>query len=252
VTVRLRPRLGLAVMALWGTAALAQDVQFPPPPPRPEMPRPEWAPPDRGPMNAGLPGAEMPGADPFQLLENSKQVQAELGLTPHQLSNLHLAAVHVQDRLVELSQPRPGESKDQMRAEIQHQLHETNMMIERELTAQQRNRFQQIMLQLQGPCMAIMDPEIARQIGISPDQGQTLAGACAKKSEQMRSAFKPPAPGEDFCAAIAANQGRIEQIKARADEAITAQLQPPQQVALNRMMGPKINLEPPIPPNCRH
>ncbi len=249
MTIRLWAILGLAVAAFSSVGALAQDVQFPDPPRRPEMPRPEWAPPNPGP--GGLPGAEMPGADPFQLLENSKQVQAELGLTPNQLRNLHLAAIHNQGTLEELSHRWAGESRDQVRAEIQDQRHSTQLMIERELTAKQRDRLQQIMLQLEGPCMAILDPKIARQLGVRPDQGQSLAAACAKKSEQMRKAFKPPARGEDFCAVMAENRDRIGPIRARADQDITALLQPPQQAALIRMMGPKIHLEPPIPPNCR-
>ena len=204
-----------------------------------------------GANRTGLPGAGMPGADPFQLLENSKQVQAELGLTPNQLRNLHLAAIHNQGNLEELSHRLEGESPDQMRAEIQDLRHTTQLMIERELTAKQRDRLQQIMLQLEGPCMAILDPEMARHLGIRPDQGQSLAAACQNKSEQMRRAFRPPARGEDFCSVMADNRDRIAPIRTRADQDITALLQPPQRAELVRMMGAKIDLAPPIPPNCR-
>ena len=121
VAIRLCACLSLLVGAFWSVASLAQGGPFPGPPSRPELPRPEWAAPNPGPSVAGLPGAGMPGADPFQLLENSKQVQVELGLTPHQLENIHLAAIHNQGRLEELSHRLGGESPEQMRAEIDDQ-----------------------------------------------------------------------------------------------------------------------------------
>jgi hypothetical protein len=240
----------LAAGICWSVTALAQGVQFRGPPQRPEMPRPENAPPVQGPFGAGLPGGQMPGADPFQLLLNSKQVQADLGLTPHQLNNLLLAAAHNRDKLVESAHRRPGETADQMGAEVQDQRQSINLMIQRELTAQQRSRLQEIMLQLEGPCMAILEPETARRLGVTPDQGRTIAGACNKKSEQMRMAFKPVRPGEDVCALAAENRERIGQIRARADQEIVAMLPAKQRTALTQMMGQKIILDPPVPPNC--
>lgn len=243
--------LAFLIAVCWSVVAVGQGAQFPPPPLLREMPRPEWAPPNLGPTKAGLPGAGMPGADPFALLENSNQIQTELGLTSKQLRNIHLAAVHNQGKLEELSHRLAGQSPEQMLEQIDEQRRETQAMIARELTAKQGDRLQQIMLQLEGPCMAIMDREIARHLGIRSDQGQLLAAACQNRSEQMRRAFKPPAPGDDFCAVAAENRGRVEQILLREDQGIAARLQPPQRAELTRMMGQKIELEPPIPPNCR-
>lgn len=241
--------LSLAAVVFASGNALGQDRSFPDPPPRPEMPRPEFEQPD--PSIAGAPGAAMPGADPFQLLENSPQVQADLGLTEGQLRNLHLAASNFRSKLQELSHPKPGESPDQARAAIQEHLQSTRLMIQRELNPKQLDRLQQIMLQLEGPCLAILDPKLGQQLGFSATQARTLNDACQHRSQEMRSAFHPPAPGQDFCASAASNRERIGAIRARADANITAMLQPQQQTALTQMMGPKINLEPPIPPNCR-
>ncbi len=249
MAIRLCAILGFAVMAFSSAGALAQGPRFPDPQSRPLMPRPEWEAP--GPMMAWVPGAAMPGADPFELLENSKEVQADLGLTPAQLRNLHLAALNFRNKLQELTRPRPGVPPDQVRAEIEQHILSTRGMIARELTPRQLDRLQQIMLQLEGPCLAALDPEVAGHLGLNSGQAHALSAACQRRAEEMRSAFRPPTPGEDFCAAMATNRDRISEIRARADQEITALLQPPQKAALQQLMGRKIHLEPPIPPNCR-
>src|SRR5579864_5153341 len=227
MAIRVWVWLSLAAVVFTSGNALGQDRAFPEPPRLPEMPRPDFQLP--GSSIAQVPGAGMPGADPFQLLENSREVQADLGLTQDQLKNLHLAALNFRNKLQELSRPRPGETPEQMHYAIQ----------------------QHILLQLEGPCLAVLDPQIGQKLGLSSGQSQELSGACQKRSEEMRSAFKPPAPGEDICAAAASNRDRIGAIRARADVNITALLRPAQQAALDQLMGRKIKLDPPIPPNCR-
>ncbi len=235
----------------WSVIALAEGLQLPPPPSRPEMPRPTWAPPNATrTISGGLPGSGIPNADPFQLLENSSSVQAELGLTPNQLRNIHQAAIHNQGKLEELSHGLAGESPEQVREEIEQQQRDTELMIARELNPKQRERLREIMLQLEGPCMAIFDREAARHLRVGPEQGQSLAAACQNRFEQTRKAFKQVAPGEDFCAVMAENRVRIEKIRLREDQEITARLLPEQQAELTRMIGTKIKLAPPMSPNC--
>src|SRR5258707_13466268 len=158
----LRAWLILASVVFMSGNALGQNQAFPEPPRRPEMPRPEFELP--GAAIAQVPGAAMPGADPFQLLENSKVIQNELGLTEGQLKNLHLAAIHFQDKLKELSSPRPGVTPEQARDEIQQHLRSIHLMIERELAPKQLDRLHQIMLQLEGPCLAVLDPQIEKML----------------------------------------------------------------------------------------
>jgi len=241
--------LSLAVVVFTSGNVLGQDRPFPEPPRLPEMPRPDFQMP--GASIAEAPGAGMPGADPFQLLENSREVQADLGLTKDQLRNLHLAALNFRNKLQELSHPRPGETPQEVHDAIQQHILTTRAMIARELTTSQLDRLQQIMLQLEGPCLAVLDPQIGQKLSLSSGQSQALSDACQKRSEEMRSAFKPPAPGEDFCASAASNRDRIGAIRAREDANITALLRPTQQTALDQLMGRKIKLDPPIPPNCR-
>jgi hypothetical protein len=194
-----------------------------------------------------MPGAAMPGADPLHLLLNSREVQAELGLTPHQLQNLNEVAIHNINKFEEM----PGGRADQKPTALQDERQTIKLMIQRDLNDKQRKRLDEIMLQIEGPCMVIMDTQIAQHLGVSPDQGSILFKACERKTEQMRNAFRPPARGEDPCAAMAENRARIGPIRARADDDITAMLQPQQRAELSRMMGQKIHFEPPIPPNCR-
>jgi len=192
------------------------------------MPRPEMAFPE--PSIAGATGPTMPGADPFQLLENSEEVQAELGLTQEQLRNLHLAAGNFRNKLADLSRPMPGETQAQVDAAVQDHLATMHMMMTRELSPRQIDRLQQILTQLEGPC-AILNPQIAKRLNVDAEQSHAISEVCQRRSQEMRSAFKPPAPGEGFCAAAAGNRDRIEPIRAHADATVTALLAPQQQAA---------------------
>ncbi len=213
------------------------------------MPRPEWQTP--GPMMSNAPGAQMPGADPFQLLENSKQVQDDLHLTPEQISHIALASRLFRTKLQELSYPRPGVSKEQAQADIARHVGETRGAIARELSPSQLSRLQQIMLQLEGPCMAVTDPEVGRQLGVAPEQARALNDACKDRATQMRQAFHPPTSRADFCEVMKSNRDRVQQIRMTADEHIAAILSPEQKKTFERMTGNKLALEPPMPPECQ-
>ena len=235
--------IAAVVIAHW---AIAQER--PAPSPRQMMPRPEFQSP--GPMMADSPGAQMPGADPFQLLENSTEVQNDLGLTKAQLARLHRASSNFRTRLQELSYPKPGVSQETTRLEIQTHIRDTRNMIARELTPAQLARLQQIMLQLEGPCLAIIDQPAGEQLKLTSRQTQALSTACEARSTQMRQAFEPQRPGGNFCAAMAANRDRMEKIRRRADEEILALLDPSQKAMFMRMSGRKLQLTPPMPPEC--
>src|SRR5260370_30949748 len=84
--------------------AVAQER--PAPPSREMMPRPEGQAP--GSMMSDVPGAQMPGADPYHLLENSSEVQKDLGLTKDQLARLNRASRNFRTRHQDLSYPKPG------------------------------------------------------------------------------------------------------------------------------------------------
>ena len=245
--VRYLALVGLSAAALVPLAAGGAERR-PDPPPREQMPRPEWETP--GPMLAEAPGAQMPGADPFHLLLNSPEVQNDLGLTRDQLDRLARAARNFRTKLQELSYPRPGMPKEQAQAEIQRHVMETRGMIARELNPEQLARLQQIMLQLEGPCLAVVDPQLGQQLSITQDQGRSIGEVCRARAAQMRQAFRPPSSTAELCAQMATNRDQIELIRARSDEQIMTLLSPQQKSMFVRMTGRKINLQPPRPPEC--
>jgi hypothetical protein len=213
------------------------------------MPRPEGDLP--GSLMPGAPGAQLPGADPFHLLMNSTEVQAELGLTKLQLAGLEKAARNFHTQLAALLAPRPGVSPEQAQADLQAHVESARGMVARELRPQQLARLHQIMLQLEGPCLAAIDPQARMQLRITPEQAARIDQACRARAMQMRDAFRPPGNGADFCAMIAANRERIEKVRSAADQRIAAILSPQQNAAFEHMVGKRISLEPPQPPQCR-
>ena len=237
------------IVACFACDSMRAAAQETAPPKREMMPRPEWQAP--GPVMSDAPGAQMPGADPFQLLENSKQVQDDLHLTQQQISQVALASRLFRTKLQELSSPKPGVSKEQAGADIQRHVMETRGMIARELTTSQLARLQQIMLQLEGPCMAVMDPQVAQQLSVTPQQAHALNDACQDRARQMREAFRPPSSRTDFCATMNANRDRVQQVRMAADERIASLLSTQQKGTFERMAGNKLALEPPVPPECR-
>lgn len=203
----------------------------------------EWRQP--GPMAMETPGGSMPGADPFHLLTNSRQVQADMGLTGEQLLHLERAGRTFQSKMQELAAGGPG-----AQVEIERHMQANRGVIAKVLSPQQLERLQQIMLQLEGPCLVMMDPRLGDQLRLAPDQMHGLGAACRGRTMDMRAAFAPPAPGVDQCQAMAMNRGRMEQVRARSDDQILTMFSPQQRSMFERLEGRKIQLEPMMPPGC--
>jgi hypothetical protein len=127
---------------------------------------------------------------------------------------------------------------------------EARGMIARELRPEQLARLQQIMLQLEGLCLVIMDKQLQTELTITDEQARALAQACQVRAQRMREAFRPPQNPAEFCVALAANRARLEQIRADADHSMMSLLTPKQVSVFARMMGKKLSLEPPRPPEC--
>jgi hypothetical protein len=204
-----------------------------------------------GPLIGEVPGAELPGADPFQLLLNSFEVQHELKLTQDQLHRLQLAARNFRTQAQALTSPSPGSPPERTHTAIEIQMMDTRAMIARELQPEQLARLQQIMLQLEGLCLAIADSQIGQSLGLLDDQWHRLRTVCEDRMQQMRASFQPMAVGQDECQVAANNRARIEAIRAKSDEQALAVLSPRQRAQLEGMQGRHMNLEPPVPPECR-
>lgn len=204
-----------------------------------------------GPLIGEAPGAELPGADPFQLLLNSFEIQRELRLVPAQLDRLQLAARNFRTQMQALTNPQPGVSSDQARAAIAQQMTDTRAMIARELVPEQLARLQQIVLQIEGPCLAMADVQVGQRLNLADEQWRQLGAVCNARIQQMRAAFQPAAPGPDQCKVVAGNRDRIEALRARSDEQALALFSPQQRSQFAGMQGRHIQLEPPMPPECR-
>ena len=140
---------------------------------------------------------------------------------------------------------------DQARAAIAAQMMDTRAMIARELVPEQLARLQQIVLQLEGPCLAMADAQIGQRLNLTDEQWHQLGAVCTARMQQMRAAFQPTAPGQDQCQVAASNRDRIEGVRARTDEQALGVLSPSQRAQFTGMQGRHLNLEPPIPPQCR-
>jgi hypothetical protein len=242
---------GLAAYLIVAVLSATASAQSPPfaTPAKPELGRPEWGTP--GPMLSNAPGAQMPNADPFQLLMNSPEVQADLGLTQGQLHQLQRAARNFHGAMQEMSYPRPGEPPELMRERMERNATETRGMIARELTGPQLQRLQQIMLQLEGPCLVTRDPELAQRLGLALDRLRTIREACHARAEEMSAGFRPPPASAGFCQAVIDNRDRIETIRAGSDRRILSLLSPRERSSFEQAAGQKLAIQPPMPPECR-
>lgn len=241
--------VGLVGIALLiGTQVVAQP---PPPdlPPRGMLPRQQNQIP--GPLIGEAPGGELPGADPLQLLLNSFEIQHDLRLTAAQIGNLQLAARNFRTQMQALTAPAPGTSPDQGQAAIARGMADTRGMIARELTPEQLARLQQIMLQIEGPCLATVDNQLGQHLGLTNEQWKQLATVCHERDQQMRAAFRPPAPGANECQVAVGNRDRIEPIRARSDAQVLALLSAQQRTKFAAQQGSPMHLEPPMRPECR-
>ena len=235
----------IAVSVLWACLVSPAFVQpMPPPDGGQQLPNDEFAAPGAGIGNA--PGGMMPGADPFMLLENSRQVQADLGLSEDQIRRLGHSGQLFRTQLQELAHATDESSK----AEMKRQIWTSRGAIARILNPEQLQRLQQIMLQIEGPCLAISDPRFSRDLGLDETQLREMTTVCREMAKDMRDAFRQPESGEDPCVALRANRARIERFRAEGQAQVIALLSGSQQRRLRDMQGRKLVLDPVMPPQC--
>lgn len=238
------PRSLIATVLLWTCLAQPAFVQPAPPQDRNQLQPNELAPPGAGVSN--VPGGMTPGSDPFMLLQNNSQVQADLGLSEDQIRRLSHSGQLFRTRLQELAQATDASSK----AEMQRHIWTSRGAIAQLLTPEQLQRLQQIMLQIEGPCLAVNDPRFSQDLGLSEIQLQKMTATCRQVVVEMQKVFRPPAPGEDPCASLRTNRAQIEQIRTEGQARVVAVLSAAQQDNLQQMQGRKLTLDPVMPPQC--
>lgn len=188
---------GIAAILIMDSA-VAHECR--PSPPREMMPRPEGKAP--GSMIPDVPGPQSLGADSFYLLENSIEVQKNLGLAKDQLARLNPASRNFRTRLQDLSDPKPTVTQEWTRTEIESHMQDARGMIARELTPIRLARIQQIILQLEGPCLAVIDQPVGQRPSLTDQQNQAITRACHVRTVQMREAFQPQSAVSNFCATM--------------------------------------------------
>lgn len=169
-------------------------------PPREMRPRPEGKAP--GSMIPDVPGPPSPGADLVYLLENSIEVQKNLGLAKDQLARLHPASRNFRTRLQDLSDPKLRVTHEWTRTEIESHMQAARGMIAPELTPIRLARIRQIILQLEGPCLAVIDQPVGQRPSLTDRQNQAITRACHVRTAQIPEAFQPQSAVSNFCATM--------------------------------------------------
>lgn len=233
-----RSRRLLAAMAMFVPMALLAEVQN-------EVSRNIQSPP--GPAGYRSPGSNLPGADPYQLLMNSPETRRDLNLTETQITHLsRVGATMFHTAMLD--------SSYRSERAVQEQVDSGQKAIARVLTPEQLGRLRQIMLQVEGPCGLLSDPQDLERLGIS--QGSTqlrrIEGICRDADRQLHQLAENAnqAHRNDPCAAMAIVSEQSQGIRSRAEGQIRGVLHASQTKTLQDMKGQPLRLPPMIPPGC--
>lgn len=170
-------------------------------------------------------------SDPLQLIYR-KDVQHDLGLDLGQrnkFDNLHdhqardLQQTRVQNRR------NPTAVTDLQKK----QREETQGKIDELLTAAQKARLNEIVLQLQGN-IVVLDPAMQKTLDITEEQKQSLAQIKEQRDSQIQQLQASVASGESVIQDIPT---QLDQIKSQTDAAITEVLTGDQSEALKKLFG---------------
>lgn len=228
-------RLAAAIVAVNSITAVAQDDQ--------ELPRNSQEPP--GPQAYHAPGAGIPGADPFHLLTNSSEVQQDLHLTQAQIRQL--------SRIGGSFRMTMAESSYRSESEVRQRVESGKEMLARVLTPGQVTRLRQIMLQIEGPCGLLSDPQALERLGIpvSSTQLNRMENVCREAGNRIRSLAEITQRRQDNpCLAMADMAKQTHGITAHTEEQIAGILSSLQRATLQDMKGPILKLTPMTPPGC--
>ena len=146
----------------------------------------------------GLPGANRYGTDPLHLLQTGK-VKQELKITDDQSAKLaQVAEKYDQAAASKLGNVRMDVLTGSQKAGKQQEIRETeDQLIETSrqevsaiLNADQLNRLKQILLQVNG-AEALQDKEVAKQVGITPQETAKLQKLQVKTNAMLRNSVHP-------------------------------------------------------------
>jgi Spy/CpxP family protein refolding chaperone len=204
----------------------------------------ETAPPP--PSMVGLPGANRYGTDPLHLLQTAK-VKQELKITDEQSAKLaKVAEKYDREAASKLGNVRMDVLTGQEKAGKQQEIRETeDKLIEASrqevsgiLTPAQLDRLKQILLQVNG-AEALQDKEVAKKIGITPEETKKLQKLQLQTNANLRSSVGTHGSSGQ----VGANIQAADKIDNQAQERYLSTLTPEQKQKLDGLAGAPFKLD---------
>ncbi|GBC90668.1 MAG: hypothetical protein N2045_10225 [Fimbriimonadales bacterium] len=155
-------------------------------------------------------------------------VQRELNLTEQQKAKINEMQQAMRVAMQELRNLPPDQRRQRME-EIRQKNDPTTV-----LTDAQKKRLRELELQWQGP-MALMNPEIAREVGLTQEQQSKIQGILQEQFQAMRERFQQGGGQPDPQA--------FEKARQELENKILAVLTPAQREKWNQMLGKPFQFE---------
>jgi hypothetical protein len=187
-----------------------------------------------------------PESNPYALFQ-SREIRSELDLSRQQL--------HALERSKRLFLSQREEARTLSGPDAQRQLEQlawsSRGAIANVLTPAQLERFRQIVLQVEGPCLIPADDAMIQELAIDESQRSRLEKGCRDLAADLRAAFrKPPEGASDPCPALRDNQRRLDAIRIEGEQALLGLLSPRQQQQLKELQGKPVQFGPRPLPGC--
>jgi hypothetical protein len=199
----------------------------------------------------GLPGATRFGTDPLHLLQTAK-VKQELKITDDQSAKLaKVAAKYDQEAASKLGnvqlQGLSGQHKVGKEQEIRDTgdklIESSRQEVSSILNPDQLNRLKQILLQVNG-AEALQDKEVAKQVGITPDEAAKIQKVHAETSSMLRQSLgMPKNGGATQPQMLGANVRAADKINNHAQDQYMGALTTDQKQKLDKLRGAPFTLE---------
>jgi hypothetical protein len=205
------------------------------------------------PSMVGLPGSSRYGTDPLHLLQTAK-VKQELKITDEQSTKLAKVAEKY-DReaasklgnvqLDSLSGQQKVGKAQEVREAGDKLIESSRQEVSKILNADQLNRLKQILLQVNG-AEALQDKEVAKQVGVTPEESAKIQKLQAQTNAMLRSSLSGmpsnggPAQNQMM---LGANIRTADKINNQAQEQYLGALTPDQKQKLDKLRGAPFTLE---------
>src|SRR6202040_772606 len=199
------------------------------------------------PSMVGLPGASRYGTDPLHLLQTAK-VKQELKITDDQSAKIAKVADkydrEAASKLGNVQTEGISAAKAQEIRDTGDKLIETSRQeVSSILNPDQLNRLKQILLQVNG-ADALQDKEVAKQVGITPEESAKIQKLQAQTNSILRQSLgMPKSGGPTQPQMLGANIETADKINNHAQDQYLGALTPEQKQKLDQLRGAPFTLE---------